>query len=97
MTQVALVLDATAHPADAIQRAAYKFADRFSIELSRDDERFRCLLFPSNGELDDAVVAAFRNEVIDQVLRTRIREETEAVRNLVLALAFSKVELAEEV
>jgi len=36
----------------------------------------------------DAVVREVSNEVLDQVLRERIRSETQAVRNLMLAVAF---------
>jgi len=43
----------------------------------------------------DAVLADFRNEVLDQVLRERIRAETVEVRNLVLAAAFSKTGLTD--
>jgi His-Xaa-Ser system protein HxsD len=41
------------------------------------------------------LVADFRNEVLDQVLRERIRAETSDIRNLVLALAFSRTGLAD--
>ena len=44
----------------------------------------------------DRVVADFRNEVLDQVLRARIRTETEEVRNLILSLAFSRTGLTGE-
>jgi His-Xaa-Ser system protein HxsD len=89
-----VVIDAESHSADVIQRASYPFADQFSIELTRDGTNFRCLLhFPA--EIDDATVNAFRVEVVDQVLRERIRAETEGVRNVVLALAFSNSELTD--
>lgn len=86
--EVVVVLDAQSHPADAIQRAAYRFSDRFSMALERDGENYRCLLtFPA--EPDPSVVGAFESEVLDQVLRARIRAETEGVRNLILSVAFS--------
>ena len=37
----------------------------------------------------------FRAEVNDQILRVRIAKETEPLRNLVFALAFSRTGLAE--
>lgn len=96
MPQLELLFDAESHSADAIQRAGYKFADRFAIELRRDSTEFCCRVFPI-GEIDDSVIADFRNEVLDQVLRERIRNETADVRNLILALAFSKAGLNEAI
>jgi His-Xaa-Ser system protein HxsD len=95
MPAVEVVLDATSHSADAIQRAAYRFADQFSLELVRDGENYRCQLH-FHDIVDETAVDGFRGEVIDQVLRERIRTETEGVRNVVLALAFSDAGLAAE-
>jgi His-Xaa-Ser system protein HxsD len=50
----------------------------------------------SDNDVDFAtLVSELRCEVLDQVLRERIRAETADVRNLVLALAFSRTGLAE--
>ncbi|HWD41922.1 MAG TPA: His-Xaa-Ser system protein HxsD [Fimbriimonas sp.] len=87
--------DANSHTADAIQRAAYRFADRFSIELTQDGLDYRCLLHFAT-EPDAAAVDDFRTEVLDQVLRERIRAETEGARNLVLSLAFSNTHLVDD-
>jgi His-Xaa-Ser system protein HxsD len=83
---------AEAHSSDAIQRAAYKFSDHFALELQHDGDNHVCLLHPARDSgLDEETVNAFRVEVLDQVLRERIRDETGGVRNVILALAFSKV------
>jgi His-Xaa-Ser system protein HxsD len=75
---------------DAIQRAAYRFCDRFSLELVPGEGTHPCLLRPV-GELDlDAEVESFRTEVLDQTLRERIRAETEPIRTMILAQAFSR-------
>ncbi len=88
--------DADAHSADAIQRAAYKFSDRFSMELTREGRSFRCRLWFSEGGPPQEMLGDFRTEVLDQVLRERIRNETEAVRNLILALAFANAPMDDE-
>jgi His-Xaa-Ser system protein HxsD len=91
---IEVTFDADSHSADAIQRAAYRFADRFSIELTHDDADYRCELhFVS--DIDEGVVNEFRAEVLDHVLRERIRAETEGTRNVVLALAFSNTSLGD--
>jgi len=89
--------DSTLHSGDAVQRAIYRLSDRLSCDLERDGEAWRCRLHIDTSEVPiaDSVASDFRNEVVDQVLRERIRDETEGVRNLILALAFSKTELTE--
>jgi His-Xaa-Ser system protein HxsD len=90
--------DASAHSVDAIQRAAYRFSDRLSLDLVRAEGEFVCNLFLPD-ELADRVpevLADFRTEVLDQVLRERIRAEAEPVRNLILSLAFSKTDLIDD-
>lgn len=88
---------ASSHSADAIQRAAYKLSDRLSCDLTSDDSAFHCILHVPDEERDsvDELLAEFRNEVLDQTLRERIRGETQETRNLILALAFSNTGLVE--
>lgn len=82
--------DVEAYSFDAIQRAAYRFCDRISVEVTRDDASWLCAVFPAAAtDFSDEDVAAFRIECLDQTLRERIRIETEAVRNLILAHAFA--------
>lgn len=80
---------------DAIQRASYRLSDRLSIDLSSTEAIYRCVLaIDVEAEEDaDRAVADLRNEVVDQVLRSRVRAETEEVRNLILSLAFSRTGL----
>jgi His-Xaa-Ser system protein HxsD len=74
---------------DAIQRAAYRFSDRFSCELIPGEESHLCRLQPI-GEMTTEEVGSFRTEVLDQTLRERIRAETEPIRTMILAQAFSR-------
>jgi His-Xaa-Ser system protein HxsD len=92
-----LSFDTTAYSADAIQRAAYRFSDRLSLDLQRVNGDYACALQLKDELADqaDEVLADFRNEVLDQTLRERIRSETEGVRNVILALAFSNTGLTE--
>ena len=48
---------------------------------------------PEEEERVQRIVAAFRNEVLDQDLRAVIAKQTEATRNAVLAFALSKTGL----
>ena len=89
-----LDFDASCHSADAIQRAAYAFTDRFALTLTQGEGVWHCTLdFASPAVQVVETLHAFRIEVLDQVLRERIRNETAPVRNAILALAFSQVDL----
>jgi His-Xaa-Ser system protein HxsD len=91
-----VTFDAASHSADAIQRAAYRFSDRLSCELTSTETEHRCRLTAAGGDADlDAQIADFRTEVLDQVLRERIRAETEPIRTMILAQAFSKTGLVD--
>ncbi len=97
MVEQRVTFDASAYSADAIQRAAYRFSNRLSLDLRRVKGTFACTLLIRDefaGEAEE-IAAEFRNEVLDQTLRERIRAETEGVRNVILALAFSQTGLAE--
>jgi His-Xaa-Ser system protein HxsD len=75
---------------DAIQRAAYRFSDRLSCELLPGADEHVCVV-RSRGNADiGEEVESFRVEVLDQTLRERIRAETEPIRTMILAQAFSR-------
>ncbi len=96
MIERTLSFDRTGHSVDAVQRAAYRFSDRLSCEISSSDASIEVKVSILDDAADpDVLLAEFRNEVLDQVLRERIRDETADVRNLVLALAFSRTGLAD--
>jgi His-Xaa-Ser system protein HxsD len=80
---------------DALQRAAYAVADLMTVDISASDGQFTCSLFARNPADDGPELAhRLRSEVIDQTLRLRIAAQTEPLRNLIFALAFSQTGLA---
>lgn len=97
MIETSFSFDADVYSPDAIQRAAYTFSDRLSIDLVLGQE-IACTLHivTDDPSIAEQVAGDFRNEVLDQVLRERIRLETADVRNLILAHAFSKSGLVPE-
>lgn len=79
---------------DAYKKAAYRMSERADIELHPADGAMRCLLRSRVADTTpDALAAEFRQHVLDYDLRGRIAKETEPVRNLILAHAFSKTGL----
>ncbi|HWA54284.1 MAG TPA: His-Xaa-Ser system protein HxsD [Solirubrobacterales bacterium] len=96
MSEAKLSFDRAGYSLDAVQRAAYRFSDRLSCDISEGAKAIEVNVRVADGtERPEAVLDDFRNEALDQVLRERIRAETSDVRNLVLALAFSKTGLIE--
>jgi His-Xaa-Ser system protein HxsD len=98
VTKIELSFDEASCSADAIQRAAYRFSDRLTLDFVRDGGVYRCTahLPIDDRSSADAIVADFKVEVLDQVLRERIRDQTAGVRNVILALAFTNTGLSEE-
>lgn len=83
---------------EAIKRAAYRFSDRVSVEITATPEGTLCRLLPLDSKQAvplDKLTGEFRNEVLDQDLRLKIASETEGYRNLILSLAFSKTPLGQ--
>jgi His-Xaa-Ser system protein HxsD len=96
MIEPALSFDRSAASFDAVQRAVYRLSDRLSCDVAAKDAATEVVIHPSDPDADiEALLGDLRNEVLDQALRERVRAETSDVRNLVLALAFSKTGLAE--
>jgi His-Xaa-Ser system protein HxsD len=72
------------------------FTHRFALTLTHEIGVWRCRLEFAPGVDVVETVREFRIEVLDYVLRERIRNETAPVRNTILAMAFSRVDLDEE-
>lgn len=81
---------------DSVKKAAYRFIDKFSIDIKLTENQIYCVLtFSQNISPEGAAFLFddFKREVLDQDLRATIASETESVRNLVLAHAFSRTSL----
>jgi His-Xaa-Ser system protein HxsD len=95
-----LLLSTSIYSLEAIKKAAYKFADKASVIINPAPESSVSIVFNFAGkqaEIDpDQVISDFCNELLDQDLRERIKKETEPLRNLILAHAFSRTSLADK-
>lgn len=88
--------DSAVYSLDAVKAACYRFLDRFVAEIELGENKVLCHLTFDDTVSDAAVNANLENlkkEVLDQDLRIRLKAETEPVRNLILAHAFSKTGL----
>lgn len=90
-----LEFDPAAVTIDAIQRAAYRMSDRLSVDVQSGPSIF-VRIHCTDSMSTEEIATEFRNEVLDQVLRERIRDETAGVRNVILAMAFSNTDVLPE-
>ncbi len=92
-----IVFSSQIYSIETIKKAAYRFSDVLSVDLTPEGDKIECVLrfLPGldDGEQIERIVLAFKNEVLDQDLRLIIARETEATRNAILAFAFSKTGL----
>ena len=97
-----LTINLDIYSLDAIKKTCYKFSDRCSIfldEVNNDAQTIKVIftLTQDKPNIDgEGLLNEFKNELLDQDLRERISSETEAIRNLILAQAFSKTSLLDE-
>jgi His-Xaa-Ser system protein HxsD len=94
---VETTIDVRAYRLGAIKKAAYRLANRCTVVVGSPGEEIVPLTFRfRTGTTEETAleaVRAFFDEVMDQELREQIAEETAPLRTLILAHAFSKVDL----
>ena len=91
--QILIRFDSRVFSLPAVKKAAYKYINSFSAAISVQQNEILCsLTFTSatNEEFSSNLAEDFKKEVLDQDLREHIKAETEPIRNLIFALAFSK-------
>jgi His-Xaa-Ser system protein HxsD len=95
-SEIILLFDQTTVDLDALQRSAYAVAAVMTVDIRVSGTDYMCTLYPRKQDDIDELKHRFRSEVNDQVLRARIAKETEQLRNLIFALAFSQTGLVED-
>jgi His-Xaa-Ser system protein HxsD len=99
MPEITIFVDASVYRLSAVKKAAYRLGDRCFVQIEAPSSgRFQVRLTAKSGNMPlDMLEGEFRNELLDQDLRESIAEETERVRNLILAQAFSGASLTDAV
>jgi His-Xaa-Ser system protein HxsD len=95
---ISLCFDLNVYTLDVLKRAAYRYINIFSINFEVKNNLVICALhFTNKSTADQCSYYAdqYKKEVLDQDLRNTIKNETEAIRNLILAQAFSKTRLVD--
>lgn len=93
---VRLDFDERYYSVEALQKAAYRGLNSFTVELTVRDGGHVCTLLPNSGISDEDFARAieeFRKDALDYQLRAKLSADTEPVRNLILGIAFSRAGL----
>lgn len=89
-----LEIDTTVYSVESVKEALYRFSDSFSSNLTHNDNLLRVEITLTNGNADwNKLRTEFDKELLDQSLRERIRAETEDIRRVILAHAFSNTSI----
>lgn len=94
-----LEVDLNVFSTNTVKQASYKYTDRcsFSFEML-DKGKLKVIIQYLNSiseQEKEAILLSFNNEILDQDLRAQISEETEELKNIILANAFSNTKLIE--
>lgn len=97
MPEITVIVDPRVYRLSAVKKAAYRLGDRCSVRIALPSEGGIQVRLTAKSETVSlsALEGDFRNELLDQDLRESIAEETERVRNLLLAQAFSGLSLTD--
>jgi His-Xaa-Ser system protein HxsD len=90
---VSISFDSRVFSLVAVKKAAYKYMGSFSADINIKDNEVICVLNFTSPRTDEScarLIDDFKKEILDQDLRETLKSETEPVRNLILAHAFSK-------
>ena len=93
---LSLTFDSAVYSLNAVKSAAFRLLRSFTTDISVVGGQIHCVLTfvsPVKEQVAERLALEFKKEILDQDLRERLKVETEAVRNVILAHAFSKTGL----
>jgi His-Xaa-Ser system protein HxsD len=97
---VTVAFDTAIYRLEAVKKAAYRFGSRCFVKLDVSGPAQVVVQLeqkPGGKENLVQVRGDFQTEVLDQELREVVAHETDAVRNLLLAQAFSRTALLDPI
>ena len=88
-------IDKDLYPRIAVLKAAYKFTDSSYILIEQDENDY-IVHFEMKDGTDQDLSGEFKNELLAQVLRTKVFEMTEDVRKMVTVRALASTIVGEQ-
>lgn len=98
MNTTTLTFDGRVYSFETIQKAAYRFINKLSVDFELNDQSILCRITFDGDHTElhfKKIEADFKKEILDQHLRQLISKETEIVRNLILSATFLNTDLQE--
>lgn len=91
-TDIVVDFSAAMQSLGALQEAAYRLIGHAACHVDEANGRYICRLSPSQTQLQgDELRSHFLNLVTDENLREKVREETDRLRDVIVALAFGSL------
>ena len=85
------------YPLDAVLKASYTFTEQAYIHLDEDDESYLVeIRVKSKSDSEETITGEFYNELLAQIVRKQIRNETQTIRELVFQRAMSSSMIASQ-
>lgn len=94
--QFDITFDSEVYSLKTIKLAALKFANRGSFDISKQENKIVVSASLDEDSDLEQLKGDFRNQVLNQDLRAIVAQETQDLRNIILANAFSKTSLVEK-
>jgi His-Xaa-Ser system protein HxsD len=94
-----ITFDSKVYSIETLKKSAYRYINVFSIDFEVNGDKVLSKLHFNKKFTNSQCthyIDEFKKEVLDQDLRETIKIETESVRNLILAKAFSKTSLIDD-
>lgn len=88
---IRLAVDLGVYSMDTIQRAAYQFSNRYSVEIRQRSGKVTVVLKPMDSKQSLATAEMeFRNALNDFSIRIRVAEETKEIREAIVRTALGE-------
>lgn len=90
-----IAVDLRVYSKDSVLRTAHRFTDRCGVSIVQDSDQGWVVQLARRTSLDnlERMGHDFGNALLDETLRAQIRADTEPIRRLLIAQAFSEVNL----
>lgn len=98
-TQANITLDISIYDIEAIHAASYAFIDRYHIIIEPESDKLVMVLFEAKDKTRSITedIKDFATSLIDHQLRLQLEKTNGKIRDLIVAHAFSPLDLKKEI